>query len=500
MEQDISRRDVIRNSGAAALTLSALSYSRVLGANDRIQIGQIGCGHRAEGHRKMLKAASKSAPKFDFRSVCDIWSVNRKRGADHVASLFGERPKEYQYSEDLLADRDLDAVLIATGDHQHARILAEVVRAGKDCYCEKPMANTLDDAKFARDAVRETGRVLQMGSQWLSDPYQHRVREIIRNGEIGKVVSISQSWNYNGPRWHDPKEANVAAIREQDTDWKRWLLGREERPFDPQAYFEFRIFKDFSGGITDQWYSHGSGLAHFYLDTFIPDDTVANGGIFAWHDVRQNPDTFQCVSTFQEKEVLYSYSTTFGNAYGDHTIIRGTRGTLYSPGGEGSPQWWRLPEPKSGWRTNQVFDLHLGKVKPEPITVPGIEGPRRSASRTTCPITPTTGSNVSSAGRRRTATSTPDTPMPSPWSWPPVATAKARRCAGTAPRKRSSRSEEHRLFPAPKRYSASRVRRYTLPPLSAGVASTPSPRSLTPRTSHCAPARKTLALPSVFAM
>ena len=192
-----------------------------------------------------------------------------------------------------------------------------------------------------------------MGSQWLSCPYQQRVREMIRSGKLGKIVSISQSWNYNGPRWHVPKDENVAAIRERDTDWKRWLLGRPDRPFDPRMYFEFRIFKDFSGGITDQWYSHGSGLAHFYLDTFVPDDTVSNGGIFAWHDVRENPDTFQCVSTFAKSEVLYTYSTTFGNAYGDHTIIRGTRGTLYSPGGEGSPQWWFLAEPRSaGDRTS----------------------------------------------------------------------------------------------------------------------------------------------------
>lgn len=375
MAHDLSRRDVIRKSAqTAALSLSALSYTRILGANDRIQIGQIGCGNRAAGLRRMLRMSQKSGAQFDFQSVCDLWSVARERAAKHAESLFGAAPKTYQYSEDLLADPDLDAVVVSTGDHQHARILAEVVRAGKDCYCEKPMANTLADAKLARDAVRETGRVLQVGSQWVSDPYQHRVREIVRSGEIGKVVAISQSWNYNGPRWHDPKEADVAAIREQDTDWKRWLLGRRDRPFDPTVYFEFRIFKDFSGGITDQWYSHGSGLAHFYLDTFIPDDTVANGGIFAWHDVRENPDTFQCVSTFQDKEVLYTYSTTFGNGYGDHTIIRGTRGTLYSPGGEGSPQWWRLPETKSYWRTNQVFDLHIGKVKPEPVAVPGIEG------------------------------------------------------------------------------------------------------------------------------
>ena len=146
-----------------------------------------------------------------------------------------------------------------------------------------------------------------MGSQWLSDPYQQLVREMVQTGKIGKVVSIDQSWNNNGPRWHAPKEPNVAELREQDTDWNRWLLGRTPRPFNPFVYFEFRIFKDFSGGITDQWYSHGSGLVHFYLNTFIPDDIVSNGGIFAWHDVRENPDTFQCLSTFAEKQVLYSW-------------------------------------------------------------------------------------------------------------------------------------------------------------------------------------------------
>lgn len=368
----VSRRQFLGTAGgSAALPFTARSYQRILGASDRIQIGQIGCGHRAAGHWNMLKLSAQNDPNYDFRSVCDLWSVNRDKAADRLKELFGSRPKTFKYSEELLADPELDAVMIATGDHQHARILAEVVRAGKDCYCEKPMANTLEDAKLARDTVLASKQIVQMGSQWLSCPYQQRVREIIRSGKLGKIVAISQSWNFNGPRWHVPKDPNIAAIREQDTDWNRWLLGRPGRPFDPRAYFEFRIFKDFSGGITDQWYSHGSGLVHFYLDTFIPDDTVANGGIFAWHDVRENPDTFSCLSTFAEKQVLYSYSTTFGSAYGDHTIIRGTRGTLYSPGGEGSPQWWYLPETRSGWRTNNVFNLGSGRAKPELVTIPG---------------------------------------------------------------------------------------------------------------------------------
>jgi predicted dehydrogenase len=353
------------------LPFTAQSYDRVIGANDRIQIGQIGCGHRARGHREMLKKSAAADPKFDIRSVCDLWTTNRDRGAADVQRLFGNKPKMYKYSEEMLADKDLDAVMIATGDHQHARILAEVVGASKDCYCEKPMANTLADAKLARDTVKGSKQVVQMGSQWLSDPYQHRVREIVRSGKLGKVVSIDQSWNFDGPRWHVPNNPDIAAIREQDTDWNRWLLGRPARPFDPRVYFEFRIFKDFSGGITDQWYSHGSGLAHFYLDTFIPDDTVANGGIFAWHDVRENPDTFQCVSTFAQQQVMYSYSTTFGSGYGDHTIIRGTRGSLYSPGGEGSPQWWFVEETRSAWGSNIVFDLHRGRGKPELVTIAG---------------------------------------------------------------------------------------------------------------------------------
>jgi len=375
MTKNVTRRSLVASGVAAALPFTARSYDRIVGANDRIQIAELGCGHRSHGHREMLKKSAATDAKFDVRSVCDLWTTNRERAAAEVQRLFGAKPKMFKYSEELLADKDLDAVMIATGDHQHARILAEVVRAGKDCYCEKPMANTLEDAKLAREAVKTSGRVVQMGSQWLSDPYQQRVREIVRSGKLGKVVSISQGWNYNGPRWHIPGNPDIAAIREQDTDWNRWLLGRKSRPFDPRVYFEFRIFKDFSGGITDQWYSHGSGLAHFYLDTFIPDDTVSNGGIFAWHDVRENPDTFQCVSTFAEKQVLYSYSTTFGSGYGDHTIIRGTRGTLYSPGGEGSPQWWFVEETKSAWGSNVVFDLNRHKSKPELVTIAGTTEP-----------------------------------------------------------------------------------------------------------------------------
>src|SRR4026207_1049145 len=133
MAPTISRRDLMRAAAQGTVAMSALSYSRILGANDRIQIGQIGCGNRAVGHRRMLKLSSRLHPNFDLRSICDLWSVNRENAAADAHQQVGTPPRAYKYSEEMLADRDLDAVMIATGDHQHAKLLAEVVRAGKDC-------------------------------------------------------------------------------------------------------------------------------------------------------------------------------------------------------------------------------------------------------------------------------------------------------------------------------------------------------------------------------
>jgi predicted dehydrogenase len=372
----VSRRQFLGGAAGAAagavVSSTACSYERIKGANERIQIGMLGCGARAEGLLNMV-GMSKKDGNLELRSVCDLWSVNRERMRERGKERLGDDARAFKYAEDMLADHDLDAVMIATADHQHARLLAQVVRAGKDAYCEKPMANTLADAKLARDAVRASDRIVQMGSQWVSDPHHLAAREVVRSGKLGKITALEQSWNYNGPRWHVPLNQNIARIREEDTDWDRWLMGRPYRPFDPVVYFEFRLFKDFSSGIADQWYSHGSGLAHFFLDTFIPDDTVANGGIFAWHDVRENPDTFACISRFNDREVLYKYSSCYGNIHGSTTVIRGTLGTLYAVGGEGSPQWWYAPETYSGWGSNLIFgDEHAPAPTPVPVLPEGV--------------------------------------------------------------------------------------------------------------------------------
>ncbi len=317
---------------ASAFAMTAQSYDRILGSNDRIRLGQLGCGDRSRGHLHMVKLASARTP-VETVAVCDLWSLARDRRSAQVESLFGKRPEAYKYPEQLLERKDLDGVMIATADFQHARLCADVVRAGKDCYVEKPFANTLEDAKAGRAAVKASKQMVQMGTQHRSQPYPLAVRDLIQAGRIGKIVKISQEWDVNMQRWRG--RPAVKELREEDTDWKRWLLGKPNRPFDPRVYLEFRLYSNFSSGIFDQWLSHASDLVHLWTGETHPVSAVANGGIYAWKDGRENPDTCSAVLTYPQG-FLHTYTTTFGNSYRSFTRIQGTEGTIDNYGGEGA--------------------------------------------------------------------------------------------------------------------------------------------------------------------
>ena len=376
----ITRRSFIGTSTTGVLGfsagLSAKSYGRIIGSNDRINIAFLGTGGRSYGHRRMVQGSCQDK-NLDVVAVCDIWKQNREKAAADCFDKFNTKVKQFKYSEKLLNDKDVDAVMIATGDHQHAKILDEVVEAGKDCYCEKPMAQNIEEAKLARDTVLNSKQIVQMGSQWVSEPIHRKVREIVRSGRLGQITKIDQCWNDNNHRWHEPNDPDVASIREEDTDWNRWLLGTPYEPFDPRKYFEFRIFEKYSGGITSQWMSHGIGLVHFYTDTAIPDSMVANGGIFGWPDIRENPDTFQALATYEKERFLYSYASSYANKFGDHTTIHGKDGTLFSHGGEGSPRWFFIPEHldlPAGFDFYEGLKQAVDRGEAEMITVPEFEG------------------------------------------------------------------------------------------------------------------------------
>ena len=160
--------------------------------------------------------------------------------------------------------KDLDGVLISTPEHSHSPILKMAAEAGKDAYVEKPMGNVLAEAKAARDAVLHAKTVVQVGTQHRSEPYPNAAHEVVRSGALGEISKVEIVWNYHGPRWRGREE--VQQIREQDTDWTKWLMTKPARPFDPQLYFEFRLYKEFSSGISDQWMSHGIDLVHWFMN------------------------------------------------------------------------------------------------------------------------------------------------------------------------------------------------------------------------------------------
>jgi predicted dehydrogenase len=340
----INRREFLQSSaaaaGGAAWSSTARSYARIAGANDRISLGHIGIGSRGS-ELDGIVAGLKADKNVEMTAVCDLWIHNLQKAVAANQGYYGKAPRAFQHPQELLALKDVDAVLISTPEHSHSPILKLTVEAGKDGYCEKPMGNALEDAKAARDAVLASKAIVQIGTQHRSEPYEIAVRDQIRSGALGEVSKHEIVWNYHGPRWRGRPE--VKMIREQDTDWVAWLMNRPHRPFDPQLYFEFRLYKDFSSGISDQWMSHGIDLFHFFLDEKYPQSVVANGGIFAWPDGRENPDTFQALFTYS-KGTLVSYSTSFGNDAPSFTRIMGKKATMMNYGGEGSPRWQLVQE------------------------------------------------------------------------------------------------------------------------------------------------------------
>ncbi len=381
----INRREFLHKgavvaAGGAAWSGTALSYTRIAGANDRISLGHIGVGNRGS-ELDGIVASLKDQKNVEMTAVCDLWAHNVERAMAANQRFYGKAPRALRHPQELLALKDVDAVLISTPEHSHSPLLKMSAGAGKDTYCEKPMGNVLEEVKAARDAVLLKNLIVQV------ERYQIAVRDLVRSKVLGEATKYEIEWNYHGPRWRGRPE--VKMIREQDTDWQTWLMGKPSRPFDPQLYFEFRLYKDFSSGIPDQWMSHGIDLCHFFLAEKYPASVVANGGVFAWHDGRENPDTFQALFTYSSG-LLVSYATSFGNDAPSFTRIMGKNATLINHGGEGSPRW-QMVEEKGNHEDDPtvdsrraVKDVTLGDDKSLPPTSIGDEDPSHMTNWLDC--------------------------------------------------------------------------------------------------------------------
>jgi len=338
-EIQISRRTFLDRTAAAvaaaAVPMTAHSYDRVPGANNRIMLGHVGVGNRGRG-LEWITAQLSGKMNAEVTAVCDLWKVNRERAVAAGTKYYGRPPRSAKRLDELLELKDLDGIFISTPEHQHSPMLKRVAEAGKHAYCEKPMGNVLQEAQAARDAVLSRNLIVQIGTQRRSEPYQVAAQRLFRTGACGDVSKVEVVWNYRGPRWRGRPE--VKQIREEDIDWGEWLMTKPYRPFDPQLYFEYRLYREFSSGIPDQWMSHGIDLVHWFMDDHAPRSVVAHGGVFAWHDGRENPDTFETLLEYP-KGFLVSYSTSFGNDAPSHIRFMGKKATLMNFGTEGTPRW-----------------------------------------------------------------------------------------------------------------------------------------------------------------
>jgi predicted dehydrogenase len=343
--QNLDRRAFLSKSAAAiaggsALAQSALSYSKILGANDRISLCHAGIGSRGS-ELDLIVSKVAATHNVEMNAVCDLWSMNREKAVATNAKYYNRAPRAFQHIEDVLVDKDIDAVILSTPDFSHSMLLKMTAEAGKDAYVEKPMGDVLEEAKAARDAVLKNKLIVQVGTQHRSEPYPQAAHDLVQTGALGDVSKVEIVWNYHGPRWRGREETKL--IREQDTDWRKFLLNKPYRPFDPQIYCEFRLYKEFSSGIPDQWMSHAIDLVHWFMNDNFPHSAVSHGGVLAWHDGRENADTFQTLLEYP-KGFLVSYSTSFGNDAPGFTRYMGKKATLFNIGGEGSPRYQLIEE------------------------------------------------------------------------------------------------------------------------------------------------------------
>jgi len=327
MQDSYSRRKFLQTAaaGSATFALSASSYSRVIGSNDRISIGQIGCGGRGIGAHMAGVYKHVKSQNFEITAVADPWRLRQEAASAKVKEWFGRDARQFSSYRDVLALKDVDAVMIASCDHQHTIHLKAAAEAGKDVYCEKPLARRMDRLRDACDAVKKAGIVVQIGTQLRSYPTFTGCRELYKTGILGKVGRIEQCRNSARPYWY----GYVKDVKAEDVDWKEFVMDQPVRKFDPVLYSGWYGYRQFSDGPVPGLGSHFIDLVHYITGAKLPTSCVCMGGVFTWKD-RNNftcPDHIHALWTYPE-DFMVSYSTNFGNGSGNSFKIFGDAGVL----------------------------------------------------------------------------------------------------------------------------------------------------------------------------
>ncbi|MBM3765458.1 MAG: Gfo/Idh/MocA family oxidoreductase [Acidobacteria bacterium] len=328
----MERRDFLLNAGAVGAATNAFAAKpaakmsgRVLGANDRINVGVVGVGGRGSYVANVFAKVGADTNKCQIVKVCDTYQKRVN------ANMERHKAKGTLDWREVVTDKDIDAVIVATPDHWHAKVALEAMDNGKDVYLEKPMCHTVDEVKQLIDTVKETKRIIQVGSQTTSGDQWHQAKKYIADGAIGKMLlsqgsyhrnSIEGEWNYT-----IDKDAGPNGKGENYIDWKTWLGPATKRDFDADRFFRFRKYWDYSGGIATDLFFHVVAPMNICWGTpQFPHKVMAGGGIYSFKD-REVPDTFHLIAEYNAGHSLV-LSSSMANSQHIPGLIRGHEGTI----------------------------------------------------------------------------------------------------------------------------------------------------------------------------
>jgi len=314
-EISVPRRTFLRGVTAA----TALSYSRVYGAGDRVQLGLIGCGDRGTGDMgNFIKAGN-----VDVAALCDIYPPhidNAKRTAPNAQSFSDHRK--------LLEMKELDAVLIGVPDHWHATIAIDALNAGKDVYVEKPLTLKIEEGPPIVKAARINNRICQVGMQQRSGKhYLQAKHEYLDTGKLGKIT-LSRTW-WHGNGYHLRKAPASLQTKPDNLDWAHFLGPLKWRDWDPQQYYNWRAYLDFGGGQVTDLFTHWIDVVHMFTGQDIPTSAVAAGGVYNYKDGRTAPDTINVLLQYPGDMTATFEATLVPGITGAGVEFCGTEGRLY---------------------------------------------------------------------------------------------------------------------------------------------------------------------------
>jgi predicted dehydrogenase len=331
MKAGIDRRQFMQKSlvGAAAAPLvtrvlgrEAEAFAQAVSPNDRIQVGIIGVGARVQSG---VLDAALAVPGVEVIGVCDAYRGRVTRSLERL----GNRAKDYGDYRAILADKSIDAVIIATPDHWHKVQTIEALAAGKDVYLEKPMTLAIDEGPEMYGAAEKSGRILQIGSNGMSSKLQETAREIIKSGKLGQITLVratfdrnsdSGAWLYPIPPDAGPKTVN----------WDMFTGPAPKRPFSLERFFRWRCFWDYSGGISTDLFVHLMTTIHYVTGATVPETVMATAANYRHQKTHEVPDTLNASVVYGKESFSVSLSGTFNSASAGETgfAILGNEGSL----------------------------------------------------------------------------------------------------------------------------------------------------------------------------